>query len=457
MNIKANDLEGLIDERPEKGLFRIHRRMFTDEAIFELEMKYIFEANWVYVAHESQLPKAHDYLTTYIGRQAVIINRGKDGGIGGFINSCKHRGAVVELLRQGNKKVFMCPFHGWCYSSGGDLLDCADNANAGYSAHFDKSKFGLTAIPKIESYRGFIFASLSADVVPLQTHLGGATRAIDLIVDQDPDGHIEVVPGHQSYTFDGNWKLQAENGVDGYHVDTIHANYVQTVGHRRQMMAERDAVKALDVGGIDKLPGGFYAFENGHVMLWNEWPNPQVRPAYAGRAQYIERYGEARANWMTSYLRNLLIYPNVFLMDQISTQIRVFRPLAIDKTEVRTVCFAPANEAAEHRAHRIRQYEDFFNASGMATPDDLAAFNASQVGFNAGLVEWNDISRGAVNVVAGADEHARTIGLEPILSGTNLQNEGIFVSLHRHWLHTLKSALERDKQGKLAGQKRHVA
>ena len=31
-------------------------------------MKYIFEGNWIYLAHESQLPNNNDYLTTYIGR-----------------------------------------------------------------------------------------------------------------------------------------------------------------------------------------------------------------------------------------------------------------------------------------------------------------------------------------------------------------------------------------------------
>ena len=61
-------------------------------------------------------------------------------------------------------------------------------------------------------------------------------------------------------------------------------------------------------------------------------------------------------------------------MDQFCSQIRHFRPIAVDKTEVTIYCIAPKGESAEARAHRIRQYEDFFNASGMATPDDLEEF-----------------------------------------------------------------------------------
>lgn len=456
MTITAEELSSLIDERPEQGLFRVHRRMFTDTEIFELEMKYIFEANWVYVGHESEIPEPYNFFTTTIGRHRVIINRNPDRKIGGFINTCRHRGAVVESASRGSKKVFVCPFHGWGYDSAGSLRRCGESERSGYSEHFDKSKLGLSPIARVDCYRGFIFASLVADVQPLDAHLGDAARCIDLIVDQDPEGRIELVPGAHTYTYDGNWKLQAENGVDGYHVDTIHANYVQTTSHRHRMLAEKDAVMALGVGEITKLQGGYYAFENGHVLLWNEWPNPEVRPAFASRDAYVERFGEARATWMTSYLRNLLIYPNVFLMDQMSTQIRMFRPLAVDKTEVRTACFAPMSDTPAVRTRRIRQYEDFFNASGMATPDDLAAFNASQVGFNAGVVEWSDVSRGALNTVEGPDEHARDIGLSAIESGGYIQDEGIFMNQHRHWLASLTRALE-SKTGADAAQTRHVA
>ena len=66
------------------------------------------------------------------------------------------------------------------------------------------------------------------------------------------------------------------------------------------------------------------------------------------------------------YTLNLLLFPNVFLMDQTSTQIRIIQPLAVDETEVSTVCIAPVGESAEARAVRLRQYEDFFNSTGMA-------------------------------------------------------------------------------------------
>jgi benzoate/toluate 1,2-dioxygenase alpha subunit len=440
--ITTAELRSFIDERPSEGVFRVHRRMFTDAEIFELEMKHIFEGNWVYLAHESQIPNVNDFLTAYIGRQPIILTRTRDEGLKGLLNTCQHRGATLESLKCGNKKLFVCPFHGWSYQNNGRIISCGDTQEAGYGAGFDRNDYNLAAVPRLESYRGFIFGSLNPDVPALKDYLGAARTFIDLIVDQDPDGQIEVVPGVHSYTFDGNWKLQAENGVDGYHVNMIHGNYVSTTTNRQRIANGRDVVEPVDVSSFSDFPGGYYAFENGHVVLWNESPNPQVRPAYASRGAFVERFGEDRAKWMTDCWRNLFLYPNLFLMDQMSTQIRMFRPLAVDKTLVTAVCFAPKSDTPALRAKRLRQYEDFFNATGMATPDDLAAFNATQRGFHAHNAEWSDVSRGARHLTEGADERAKRLGFAPQYGGSGLQDEGIFLNQHHKWLSLLSEGLQ---------------
>ncbi|WP_322874062.1 SRPBCC family protein, partial [Acinetobacter baumannii] len=107
-------------------------------------------------------------------------------------------------------------------------------------------------------------------------------------------------------------------------------------------------------------------FENGHMLLWTQWANPEDRPNFPKADEYTEKYGEAMSKWMIERSRNLCLYPNVYLMDQFGSQIRVLRPLSVNKTEVTIYCIAPKGEAPEARARRIRQYEDFFNASGMA-------------------------------------------------------------------------------------------
>lgn len=65
-------------------------------------------------------------------------------------------------------------------------------------------------------------------------------------------------------------------------------------------------------------------------------------------------------------------------MDQISSQLRIVRPVAWNKTEVISQCIGVKGESAEARRNRIRQFEDFFNVSGLGTPDDLVEFREQQ-------------------------------------------------------------------------------
>ena len=72
----------------------------------------------------------------------------------------------------------------------------------------------LTNVARFESYRGFLFGSLNPDVMTAGRALGDTTKVIDMLVDQSPEG-LEVLRGSSTYTYDGNWKVQAENGADG--------------------------------------------------------------------------------------------------------------------------------------------------------------------------------------------------------------------------------------------------
>lgn len=445
MKLDIDYLDSLVEKDEAKGLYRCKREMFTDEELFELEMKYIFEGNWIYLAHESQVAKVNDYYTTKIGRQPVFITRNKDGELNAFINSCSHRGATLTRFKHGNKGTFTCPFHGWTFNNSGKLLKIKDPNDTGYPDSFNcNGSHDLKKVARFASYRGFLFASLNADVQELEDFLGESKKIIDMIADQSPDG-LEVLRGSSTYVYEGNWKLQAENGADGYHVTATHWNYAATQGQRKEKDCG-DTINAMSAGGWAKNGGGFYSFENGHLLLWTRWDNPEDRPLHQIRDELVAKYGEERANWMIGNSRNLCLYPNVYLMDQFSSQIRVFRPISADRTEVTIYCIAPKGESAEARAHRIRQYEDFFNASGMATPDDLEEFRACQEGFMGRSLEWNDMSRGATHWIKGADSNAEKIGLKPLLSGARPEDEGLYVVQHSYWLEQMHKALAAEQQ-----------
>lgn len=104
----------------------------------------------------------------------------------------------------------------------------------------------------------------------------------------------------------------------------MHYNYVATVQHRQQVEAERGGVAAtLDYSklgaGDAATDDGWFSFANGHSVLFSEMPNPAVRPGYASvMPRLVAEYGQARAEWMMHRLRNLNLYPSLFVIDQIA-------------------------------------------------------------------------------------------------------------------------------------------
>ncbi|WP_462380955.1 anthranilate 1,2-dioxygenase large subunit [Pseudomonas sp. Marseille-QA0892] len=443
-----NFIEGCVDFRPAEGVFRIARDMFTEPELFDLEMEHIFEKKWIYACHESEMLNNHDFVTVRIGRQPLIITRDGTGNLNALINACQHRGTTLTRVGKGNQSTFTCPFHAWCYKSDGRLVKV--KAPGEYPEGFDKATRGLKKA-RIESYKGFVFVSLDAAATDsLEAFLGDAKVFFDMMVAQSPTGELEVLPGKSAYTYEGNWKLQNENGLDGYHVSTVHYNYVATVQHRQEVNSKKGVAKnsTLDYSklgaGDAETDDGWFAFKNGHSVLFSDMPNPAVRPGYASiMPRLVEEHGQPKAEWMMHRLRNLNIYPSMFFLDQISSQLRIIRPVAWNKTEIHSFCLGVKDESDADRENRIRQFEDFFNVSGMGTPDDLVEFREAQRGFQARLERWSDISRGYERWEEGVTTNAEVIGIQPTLTGTEFTHEGLYVNQHGHWKKFLVDGLQR--------------
>jgi len=100
----------------------VHRRVYTDPDIFELEMDRLWGRTWIYVGHESQVKNPGDYFATTIGRQPVILVRHKDGKVHVLHNRCAHKGAELVGDTSGCVKAFRCCYHGWRFDTDGTLL-----------------------------------------------------------------------------------------------------------------------------------------------------------------------------------------------------------------------------------------------------------------------------------------------------------------------------------------------
>ena len=86
---RVYDFDALVHED------KVHRSLYTDPAIFDLEMTRIFGAVWVFLAHESQVPRPNDFVRARLGRRPLIVVRDSNGVLRALYNRCTHRGATV--------------------------------------------------------------------------------------------------------------------------------------------------------------------------------------------------------------------------------------------------------------------------------------------------------------------------------------------------------------------------
>ena len=89
----------------------------------------------------------------------------------------------------------------------------------------NQADYGLSKI-RSETYRGFIFANLSATAPGLADCLGDSRRALDNMVDRSPEGELDAVGSSFRAIYRNNWKIYLENLHDGMHPLTVHQSSI---------------------------------------------------------------------------------------------------------------------------------------------------------------------------------------------------------------------------------------
>ncbi len=392
---------------------RVHRSVYVDPAIFELEMSQVFGRAWLYVAHESQLAKPGSYVTAQMGLQPVIIARHRDGTIHAMFNRCTHRGAKLCMDHAGTVKRFVCCYHGWAFDTDGRLAEVPlpDGYQGGHG--LGDPALNLIRVPRVESYRGFIFASLAEHGPSLTDFLGFMASSLDDMVDRAPGGVIEVAGGVSRHSYNGNWKLVIEN-----HNDTLHPRFV----HASSVAAARDQDDSVHSDGSGAIqlrqmrqngaPAqvwenlGIWTSDHGHAFmgdyhsdktLLSQSEDP-VQTAY--REALEASLGVERAGEVMSVSRfNTVLYPNLSFMSRFR-QLRVVQPVSVDKTVVVTYTFRMPGAPHEMFQDSIA-FANVVNGCGsLVLTDDLETYERVQDGLLSQGGEWVDFSRGL-----GRDEH----------------------------------------------------
>jgi benzoate/toluate 1,2-dioxygenase subunit alpha len=413
---------------------RVHRRIYTDPAIFQREMERIFERAWLYVGHESQVREAGDFFTARVGRKKIIVSRHTDGLLYALHNRCSHRGSEVCPEPRGRTKRFVCPYHAWSFNNKGELLGVPHASGYGEGFRERKSELGLEPVARIDNYRGFIFASLAVSGPTLEEYLGRVVcEAFDNFVDRSPEGEIELVEGKLIQTFRANWKLQIENSIDLVHPPVLHLNAVQvSADFMREAPAGRPVPAAIEIFRSNGLPYqqwdqvGQFALDRGHCYMEGFFPksddptldedarfgsDDQMR--FSTQADYkaalIARHGRDKTEQILGFHRhNTIIYPNLFINPRIQ-QLRVLYPVAADRTEQHCHVFR-LKGAPEEALHVAVAFLTASNSpSSIATTDDHEVFERIQHGLQYGETQWLDLSRG-LGLESATGQGLRAVG-----------------------------------------------
>jgi p-cumate 2,3-dioxygenase subunit alpha len=395
------DVADLVYDRPEQGLFRVHRSALTSPELFEQEWKRIFDQSWLFVGHESEIPNPGDYRRRTIAGRPTFLVRGSDGEVRVFLNTCTHRGALVCRQDAGNAQTFQCFYHAWTFNNRGELIGTPDAE--GYAPGFDRAERALVGPPRVASYRGLVFVSFNPAVQDLPDYLAGARPLMDLTLDSaEVLGGWTVLAGTAHYQLRANWKLLVENSIDSYHFPTVHQTYLTYQSKRVGIGPTQAALGA----NPDVFSRGV-ALGNGHgamltmlpgrpiaspTKIWTEEAQAEVRRV---RALLDARYEPDRARDMAEMSRHVLIFPNLLFQDSnTGFRFRQIWPVAPDRLEVLQWELVPRQERADVRAYRLESSLIFLGPGGFGSPDDGEALESCQQGFRAAEAEWSDISRG---------------------------------------------------------------
>lgn len=412
------------------GRFLVNQSVFTAQEVFEREREYIFSRCWLYVGHESEIREARQFIARDVGGHSIIFVRDRTGEIHAFHNACTHRGTTLVREPCGKANSFSCPYHGWVFDTQGKLRSTA--ADEGYSPNFNADGFyNLKAVPRLESYRGFWFMNMNPKAISLHDYLAGAREYIDLIVDQ-AEGGVEVSPGAQVLINPGNWKILTDNQVDMYHGTTLHSSYFDYLADRTggSDMAGAFLTAGSSAGtGGSAGPSGSVALGlgNGHCAIeipfaqqgrpiahWIPAFGEEIRPVIEEiRSGLVQRFGEARARRISGTQRNLVIFPNLVLNDNLSITLRTVYPLAPNRVRMAIWGMRTANEDPRLTAVRYANQLTFVGPGGFAHPDDFEIFELMALGNASTPNKWHDYSKGM------GDEK----GEDPLLARGSLMGE----------------------------------
>lgn len=377
---------------------RVHGSLYTDDDVFALELRRIFHEGWSFVGHQSEVPRAGDWVTREIGLDPVLLVRDRSGEVLVLANRCSHRGVQLCNTAAGHSGSFSCLFHGWTYSLAGELKgvpqpigQCAEN-----------DALALDRPAAVGSYRGFVFANPSGTAGTLADHLGaGGRELLDWVADLSPSGELALSAGWLGQRSTSNWKMWAESDNDGYHLGRLHASLFR--------IAPTTQYQSAALAGEQVVPSTCRDRGNGHIEL-EFWRGYDRELAWLGTtrdkvAGYVAALVDARGPQRAEELLwkgppHALIFPNLFLGEMNLARIQ---PVSAGETVHHHTPLLLDGVDDGFNTRVLRQSEAAMGPAGFLLPDDATASERMQAAFR-GTGGWMDLSRGLAREVRDGDD-----------------------------------------------------
>lgn len=206
---------GTVEQEPD--VYKVAAANYYDPGRFEEEKAKIFRRMPLVLAPSAELPRPGDYKAMEAVGMPVLLTRGQDGTVRAFINSCSHRGTAVVHDGTGNRRKFVCPYHGWTFTQSGDLVGIAAEDDFGA---IDKAEYGLTPLP-VQEHAGLIWCILDpTSDLSFDAFLSGYDEML---------AHFGLENWHlfSKRTIRGpNWKIAYDGYMDLYHLPVLHRNTI---------------------------------------------------------------------------------------------------------------------------------------------------------------------------------------------------------------------------------------
>jgi choline monooxygenase len=194
---------------------------YSDPAVSDLERERIFGRAWQYVGSAAAVRESGSFLAGRVGHVPVVVVRGADGELRGFVNVCRHRGHIVAE-GTGCRATLQCPYHAWTYDLDGSLLRAPRSER---EPGFDPDNYALLPV-SVAEWGPLIFANPDPDAAPLTELLDGVPEMIET---SGVGFESLAFRRRVEWQLDVNWKNALENYLECYHCSVAHPGLAKLV------------------------------------------------------------------------------------------------------------------------------------------------------------------------------------------------------------------------------------